>query len=245
MKEHRNNMTRAMPAASIIVPLGPDEDSWQELLDSLAGIAPATTEVIIVRSDQLPSDISRHLSKICRQYSFRELCSTESNRAVQLNLGAGAARGEVLWFIHADSRIEAAAISKAISSALNCRESIFFCNISFAPQGPALMALNTAGAWLRSHLMKLPFGDQGLCLSKDLFTRLRGFDESCTVGEDLNFILKARSLRIPIRYCGASISTSSRKYLKYGWLTTTARHIGTTFRMTCASGFRNASRRID
>ena len=87
-----------------------------------------------------------------------------------------------------------------------------------------ILRLNSLGANLRSRLFSLPYGDQGYCLSKDLFIRIGGFPENVEYGEDLYFVLKTKKLGIPIINIPNYLITSSRKYLNNGWLITTLLH---------------------
>ena len=75
-----------------------------------------------------------------------------------------------------------------------------------------------------SIIFSLPYGDQGYCLSKELFLRIGGFPENVKYGEDLYFVLKTKRLGIPIINIPNYLITSSRKYLNDGWLITTLLH---------------------
>ena len=87
-----------------------------------------------------------------------------------------------------------------------------------------ILRLNSLGANLRSRLFSLPYGDQGFCLSKELFLRIGGFPENVKYGEDLYFVLKTKRLGIPIINIPNYLITSSRKYLNNGWFITTLLH---------------------
>ena len=67
-------------------------------------------------------------------------------------------------------------------------------------------------------------------MKKDLFVALDRFDESKELGEDLDLILKAKKHRKPITHVQAKITSSSRKYVRNGWLKTTLSHIWFTVR---------------
>ncbi len=145
-------------------------------------------------------------------------------RAVQLNDGARRGSASFLWFLHADSRLDELAIKRLYRSLDSSSDSLLYFNLKFQSDGPALVRLNALGAWVRSHALGLPFGDQGFCLRSDLFRLIGGFNESCAYGEDHLFVWAARRLGIRARCVGGTISTSARKYRKNGWLRTTLIH---------------------
>ena len=38
----------------------------------------------------------------------------------------------------------------------------------------------------------MPFGDQGFCLNRENFLRLKGYNEALEAGEDLDFVIRSR-----------------------------------------------------
>jgi hypothetical protein len=109
-------------------------------------------------------------------------------------------------------------------------DAIQYFDLEFQPDGPRLARLNALGARFRSRWLGMPFGDQGLCLRRDLFWRLGGFDETAAYGEDHLLIWAARRAPIPLQPVGAVITTSARKYASNGWFATTALHSWRTWR---------------
>lgn len=146
-------------------------------------------------------------------------------RAASLNAGAAAARGRFLWFVHADTRLAAGAIEALHRAAARDPDALLFFDLRF--DGPAVMGVNAAGAQLRSRLLRLPFGDQALCLGADLFGRLGGYP-AVERGEDHLMVWRAHRAGVPVRPVGAAVTTSSRRYVAKGWARTTARHVGLT-----------------
>ena len=103
-------------------------------------------------------------------------------------------------------------------------------DLRFLADGPALMAINSIGAWLRCRLFGLPFGDQGLLVARSLFDHVGGFDTEIPAGEDHALIWRARAAGARIRAVGAPLYTSARKYAQAGWWRTTLRHLIATLR---------------
>lgn len=204
---------------SVVVPLAPGETAWRGLVEQLAAL-PHGSEVILVQTD------SRTLTAPelwPPEVGFRT-CTAPPGRARQQNVGAQAARGHTLWFVHADSRLQSHTLS-ALNGFLAAQpDALGYFNLSFADDGPRLAALNAWGANLRARWLHLPFGDQALLLSKRHFAELGGFDETLGYGEDHMLVWAAHRIHLPVVSTGGTISTSARKYARHGWLRTTWRH---------------------
>jgi len=211
------------PPISVIVPVGPGETAWPDLLERLTPLA-GRAEVVLsaVESLELPDSISAATRLVCGP----------AGRATQLNRGVRAAGGAWLWLLHADSRPTPQVIDTVLKKVLRKtpKPTIGWCALDFA-DGPRLARLNAVGANLRSHLFGLPFGDQGWLLERSVFDRLGGFDEDFGRGEDLEFILRARAAGIGTTALGCRLSSSARRYRKQGWLRTTIEHLRLTLRL--------------
>lgn len=148
-------------------------------------------------------------------------------RAESLDAGAAVARGAFLWFVHADTRLPGDAAEALRAAVRRAPDALHFFDLRF--DGPAVMALNGAGVRLRSRLLRLPFGDQALCLDAGLFRRLGGYP-AVARGEDHLLVWRAHRAGVPVRPVGASVTTSSRRYRARGWARTTALHLVLTLR---------------
>lgn len=205
---------------SIIIPVGPNELSFFKLLSDLSSFNEA--EVIFVGTK--PPGVAES-SKIPIQW----LISREG-RAAQMNFGAKSSSRAFLWFLHADSRLSNDAIEKLLGSLLINPSALHYFDLAFLPDGPKLTRINEFGTHIRSQCFGMPFGDQGLCLRRDLFEKIGGFPESVPYGEDHLFVWRARQYGIPLRNTGTRLYTSARKYKNKGWLKTTLSHLYLTYR---------------
>ena len=116
-------------------------------------------------------------------------------RARQQNLGAAAASGEILFFLHADTQAPpdyAHLYPPGLASPRRRRR-------GFQPgnyrQPPGLKAI-THIANLRSRWLQLPYGDQGLFLPARPFSRLGGFPEQ-PIMEDFALVRQLQRSRPP------------------------------------------------
>lgn len=236
-------MTVETPPLSLIIPIAPGDHSWRALLVQLGRLckeiewAPNIQVILSARETldvpvairQLFSDlvvIEKPIeSLIERAGSAGEAPAPVNARAFQLNNGVQGATGEYLWFLHADSEIDKPGLLQLFRfiEKEQGRVMAFFW-LEFASDGPSFTRLNAWGANLRSRLFLLPFGDQGFLMSKTVWRDVGRYDESLLMGEDLDWVVRARMQGVSLRALPAKIKTSARKYQRYGWLNVTLRH---------------------
>ncbi len=178
----------ALDQLSIIIPLAPNETEHQQLLDDLQAHNQLQAEIIT--------------------------CANRS-RAMSLNSAAAEASGEWLWFVHADSRISTDNLQSLKQSLQQYPDALHYFDLAF---DQPFLGGNALGANLRSRLLGIPFGDQGLCIKKSLFDKLGGYCEKTAFGEDLLFVWQAHRAHIRLRRIPCVLLTSGRKYQQRGWL---------------------------
>lgn len=213
-----------LPQLSIIIPFAPDDATWQQLLPDLQQL-PYPCEIILVAG----SEKSRLEASRVQMPVKAILIEAALGRASQMNAGARIAKNPCLWFLHADSRINSQCL-KAIDSFDFSKNALAYFGLRFQNDGPSRMGVNSFGVWFRSRFLRIPFGDQGFVISKSRFEMLGGYREDLSSGEDHAFIWAARKNGIKLKALNAYISTSARKYAKYGWGKTTRAHLRETWR---------------
>jgi hypothetical protein len=197
---------------AVVVPAGPGDRAWEGLLPRLPGFGQ------IVVSGVAGEDL--------RSGPGFAVVSGPAGRARQLNAGAAATVLPWLLFLHADSRPDSRLLS-AIQRAPD-GDYLGYCALRFY-DGPPWMRLTELGTWLRSRLIGLPFGDQGMLMSRAVFDRLAGFDERVDIGEDHALVWAARHAGIPLKPLAAALATSARRYIEDGWWKVTRRHLRMTW----------------
>jgi len=149
-----------------------------------------------------------------------QLLSAPRGRAMQMNAGAAAAKGEILLFLHVDCRIPPGSLA-AIEAAVQSEAAVGggFTH-SFAPTSPLLAATSTLGN-LYARATGIFFGDFGIFLQRDAFLRIGGYDTSLPYCEDAGLCRAARKVgrlvQIP-----QTIVSSSRRYEHQGRFRLTA-----------------------
>jgi hypothetical protein len=154
--------------------------------------------------------------------AFEIILAHGGTRASSMNAAAVAATGRHLWFVHADTTLDANAVEALAASLQTQPGAVHYFDLRF--DAGLLMWLTARGVSFRSRVFGLPFGDQALCLPAGAFRALGGYDENVTFGEDHLLVRKARRAGLPITPVGATVTTSARKYRDNGWLRTTLKH---------------------
>lgn len=228
---------------SVIIPLGPCEDLWQDLVMDLQFL-PEKAEIIFVFSDvnsprnqihmkysgracDVPEGVlpllftSKEDIALIRQLGNHHLILVQScsGRAIEMNAGSKFASGQFLWFLHADSHFTKQALEALDLSLMKDPQALHFFRLTFMKdgEGSALTGINQWGARIRSEFFNVPFGDQGFCISKDNFHCIGGYPEDVRVGEDHVFLWHARQRGIKPICTKAELFTSARKYESIGW----------------------------
>jgi rSAM/selenodomain-associated transferase 2 len=147
-----------------------------------------------------------------------KVITSPPGRAVQMNIGAIAATGDILLFLHADTRLPSG-FDHMIRSALKQPGIVagaFTLRID-APQW-SLRWVETGVKW-RSHLWQMPYGDQAIFLTKQTFEKIGNFPE-LPIMEDFEFIRRLKRTG-KIAILPASVLTSPRRWLQKGVIYTT------------------------
>lgn len=215
-----------MPTLSdlaVIIPVAAQDKSWMELVHDLKFL-PMDCEIIFV-SPEVPIEAPRVISGTLGSKRKIRWLKSAPGRAIQLNVGAQATQKDYLWFLHADSRLTPGSLAALEKTMHKNPHALYYFDLAFRPDDSKLMSINAAGVWFRSHVLKIPFGDQGLCIFREIFEYLGGFSETVAYGEDHLLVWEARRANVPVIGTGHAITTSARKYEKNGWLSTTLSHL--------------------
>jgi hypothetical protein len=229
-------MDDALAAVAVVVPVGPEDTPARELCDRLATLPPGAALRIVCVSRAEAARVRDALALGPRW----EVVAAPRGRAWQQNAGAEGVAHRWLWFVHADSRLASATLPALAAFVRRDEPALGYFDLRFH-DGPALMRLNTVGAWIRSRWLALPFGDQGFVLPRATFAALGGFDTRLDYGEDHELVWRMRRAGIPLRPLGAPLYTSARRYADRGWLRTTRETLRETWRQARRFG-RNESR---
>jgi rSAM/selenodomain-associated transferase 2 len=149
-------------------------------------------------------------------------------RGHQLALGAQAAQGDWLLFLHADTHLDLgweAAVTAFIAAKGDNHAAAFA--FALDDDAPAARRLERMVSW-RCQRLALPYGDQGLLISRKLYDGLGGF-APIPLMEDVDLVRRIGRNRLTILDHRAV--TSAARYRRDGYLRRSARNL------TCLSLF--------
>jgi len=178
---------------SIVVPVYNEAALIRPFLQQLRERAP---EAEIIVADGRSSDGTADLAAgLCNQ-----LVMSEANRAAQLNLGARAATGDVLWFLHADVELPQECLPEIERILTEPSVAGGFFRIRLPPN--PLYRLTDSFAHYAGILLRMRCGDHGIFCRQSAFTKVGGFPE-VPLMEDVEFFRH-------LRRCGRVIHSDKR-----------------------------------
>ena len=194
---------------SIVIPVRHDAPALAQLLAQL----PPASDVELIVAVATPMDDATQALRQSR-HDVRWIEATPG-RGVQLNAGAAVARGEWLWFVHADSRLSPGWID-AFRTMPKSRDGFVGGSFRFALDSDVWQArvLERMVA-LRVRVLGLPYGDQGIFVSRAVFQSIGGF-APLPLMEDVEFISRLKRTG-PLRHLSLKLTTSARRWERDGW----------------------------
>jgi len=193
---------------SIIIPVYNEATQIQELLFYLLKVIEnqLQTEIIIVDGGSNDGTISK-----VKQINDVTLISSRKGRGRQMNTGASKAKGEVLYFLHADS-FPPQNFDQLIYSKIKSKNKAGCFRMKFDSNH---FWLKLAGWFTQFNVKFFRGGDQSLFVERKMFFEMNGFKENYPIFEDFTFI---RELYNRNEFCVIQhpIISSSRRYQQNG-----------------------------
>ena len=143
-------------------------------------------------------------------------------RGKQMNAGAALATGEVLLFLHADTKLPDHFQEYVWQSLIDGHSGGAF-RLHIGAKGRMLRLIEFA-ANLRSRWLQLPYGDQAIFVTASVFYSINGF-QHWPLMEDYDFCCRLRKIG-RIALVSASVTTSARRWQRLGVLRTTLTNLG-------------------
>ena len=142
-------------------------------------------------------------------------------RALQQNLGAHAATGEALLFLHADNWLDHGAVAQIVTALDDPTALGGAFRQQIEASGLLYRALELGNA-LRVRWRGSPYGDQGIFVRREVFHRLGGFPEVGLM-EDVLLMKRFRRLAWPLLLAGP-LHVSARRWQRHGVVRQTLRN---------------------
>lgn len=195
---------------SIIVPMLDEAAGILSLLESLRDWRDNGVEIIVV--DGGSTDGSREIAAPLASL----LLTSRRGRAHQMNAGATRASGDILLFLHADTRLPPQALEHiADALARGARWGRFDVHIDGDLRGLGLVA------WMmnwRSRLTGIATGDQAIFVTRQAFDRVGGYAD-LPLMEDIVLSRALRNIGWPA-CLRQRVTTSGRRWQQHGLLPT-------------------------
>ena len=199
---------------SIIVPTFNEELVLENTLTQIQQLSPHEVIISDGGSDDETCNIANRFS--------RHVITGSSGRAAQMNAGAAVATGDILLFLHADSRLEKKSYQTMLKAMANPKWLGGAFTLSIESDKWSLKLI-TLLANIRSKYFGLAYGDQGFFVRKEVFRNMKGFP-LIPICEDLDFYRRLRK-EGPVILLKEKAHTSPRRWVQEGIFFTTARNI--------------------
>jgi glycosyltransferase involved in cell wall biosynthesis len=232
------------PLVSVIVPILADRDAVRQLIAQIP--LDLRVEIIVAEAGNEPG-----LESLSQERPDIKLIHTQRGRGGQMNAAARLARGQWLFFVHADSQLPYGWLD-LFQASVQEREPRTAADpgpripapgsripdpgsripdpdviggwFQFALDDPAWQArlIERAVAW-RVRIFRLPYGDQGLFVRRQTFAALGGYRDIALM-EDVEFVRRLIS-HGPMVELPRAIRTSARRWRRDGWFRRSARNV--------------------
>lgn len=188
------------PEISIIIPTLNEADSIRETLRALQTFENA--EIILVDGGSTDATIS-----IAEDFKV-EILPAARGRGQQLEVGGNYAKGEILWFLHADTIVSPDCVSQMKLALKDSRIVGGNFTILFDGERKAAKFLT----WLYPNLRKigLIYGDSAIFVRREVYEKMGGF-APFPIFEDLDFIERLKK-QGEIVTLSSVVTTSSRRF---------------------------------
>jgi rSAM/selenodomain-associated transferase 2 len=188
---------------SIVVPALDEADGIAATLAPLQALRARGHEVLVVDGGSVDGTVA-----VAAPLADRVLRS-ERGRARQQNTGAAAARGDVLLFLHADTRLPEGADALVLRGLARSGAGWGRFDVRLTGRHPALRVVERMIS-IRSRVTGIATGDQAIFARRDWFAAAGGFPE-IPLMEDLALsrALRRRGRPLCLR---AAVTTSSRRW---------------------------------
>lgn len=192
---------------SVIIPAFNEQETLPQLIAYLNTHAGTKVgEILVVDGGSTDNTV-----KACEKAGAKVLKSPERGRARQMNYGAKHAKGDVFYFLHADT-FPPASYGADICQAIAQQYGAGCYRLTFNLPHPLLKFY----AWFtRFNIDLFRFGDQSLFVEKKVFWQVGGFDESLLVMED-QLIVRQLKKHTTFKLLKKTVTTSARKYKQVG-----------------------------
>jgi hypothetical protein len=190
---------------SIIIPTLNEAAVIEETITRLPQSKQVEIVVVDGGSNDGTADISRKLGA--------RVLLTAPSKAEQMNAGAAEARGDVLLFLHADTRLPANFEEKVMAAVSRKGFCAGAFTLAIDSEDRGLRFIERVANW-RAQIFKMPYGDQALFVTRQFFREIGGFPDY-PIMEDFELIRRLKK-KGKIVILPDPVTTSPRRWLNLG-----------------------------
>ncbi len=190
---------------SVVIPARNEEDSIGEVIEGICDSG--VWEIVVV--DGASEDGTRERARA----AGANVIESAAGRGTQQNRGAAAANGDVLLFLHADTRLPAdflMQIEAVLASGGVCAGAF---RLAVDAPGRTIRWVENMANW-RSIYCQLPYGDQAIFVRRETFEQVGGFAE-IPLMEDFELMRRLRKVGL-IGLASTAATTSARRWKQLG-----------------------------
>lgn len=210
-------MKDKVPPISIIIPVLKEAAEINGLIDHLNSLKTGEKPEIIIVDGSEDGDT---LKAVARGGPL--LLSSPQGRARQMNAGAASARGDILLFLHADTRLPTTALERIGETMKDGRFAGGAFNLRIRSDRLTLKLISRLTS-ARSRITRVPYGDQAIFMRAAVFHEIGGYRE-IPLMEDVDLMHRVRKAGLGIHIIAEPAVTSSRRWEKEGVLACTLRN---------------------
>jgi rSAM/selenodomain-associated transferase 2 len=201
----------ARPSLSIIIPVLDEAANIVSALEALKPLRARGAEIIVVDGGSVDETAA-----LAAPLADRVLASARG-RAMQMNAGAKAAHGDVLLFLHADTRLPSNADKLVLEGLARSRRVWGRFDVTIDGVHP-LLPVVAAFMNVRSRLTGIATGDQAIFVTRQAFNAAGGFPDIALM-EDIELARRVKRVSRPL-CLHARVTTSGRRWESRGVLRT-------------------------
>ncbi len=201
---------------SIIIPVLNESAIMDESLSRLVRTGDEKRmEIIVVDGNSHDNSV-----EIARKYTDNVLVSSSKGRGYQLHTGALAAKGEILFFVHIDTKLPDTWFNDMMSlwkkkNYKNQYDITSFLRVFCKTEWPFNLICSLANIWFL--FTKIPHGDQTISIHRDTYFECGGFPH-VPIMEEYVFLKQLKKLKrnVKLKILPGRVTISTRRYEKSG-----------------------------
>ncbi|MFY9941421.1 MAG: TIGR04283 family arsenosugar biosynthesis glycosyltransferase [Desulfobacterales bacterium] len=202
---------------SIVIPVFEEACTINHGLEHLINLPfSGQMEIIVVDAAPSPATIGA-----IRRTDVTKIVAPRG-RGPQMNRGAATAAGDILLFLHADTRLPRDGLESAAAALRSPRIVGGAFRLEIASPNPLFRVIEGT-ANLRTRLTRIPYGDQALFFDRRFFQRIGGFSD-IRIMEDVELMQRVKKGGHRIRILPSRVRTSARRWQREGIVRCTLRN---------------------